>query len=37
MKLYVKETKYKNADGDWLTTVKTYKSEPLYFSYLIWM
>jgi len=37
MKLYVKEIKYKNADGDWLTTVVTYESEPFEFSYIIFL
>lgn len=37
MKLYVQEIKYQNADGEWLTTVKTYKSEPLNFNYIIFL
>lgn len=36
MKLYVKEIKHKNADGDYLIKVKTYKSKPKRYSYLIW-
>lgn len=35
-KIYVKEIKRKNADGDYLITVKTYKSKPKRFDYLIW-
>ena len=36
-KLYVKETKQINADGDYLITIKTYKSRPDRYDYLVWV
>lgn len=35
-KIYVKETKHKNADGDYLIRVKTYKSMPAKPFYVVW-
>jgi len=35
-KIYVKEINYRNADGDYLTRVKTYRSEPSGRYYIIW-
>ena len=37
MKLYVQEIIFKNTDGDYLTTIKTYESKPKWFSYLVWL
>lgn len=37
IKIYVKEVKYRNADGEILTKVKTYKSRPKRYSYLIFV
>lgn len=35
MKIYVKDFKKKNSDGDKLQVVKTYKSKPKWFSYIV--
>lgn len=36
-KIYVKEVRYKNDDGDLLVTVETHKSRPHKYSYLIFV
>lgn len=35
MKVYVKDFKKKNVDGDKLQVVKTYESKPKWFTYII--
>jgi hypothetical protein len=37
VKVYVLETKERNADGDWVTVVKTYASKPNKYSYIVFM
>lgn len=37
MKVYVKETRYRNADGDRLIKVKTYKNKPKHYTYVVWV
>lgn len=34
-KLYIKDYKIKNSDGDEIQIVKSYESEPKWFSYII--
>lgn len=36
MKIYVKEVWTKNADGEHLISIKTYKSQPLKPFYVVW-
>ena len=35
-KIYVREFEYRNPDGDRLIRIKTYKSKPDRFNYVIW-
>lgn len=36
MKIYVKEIKERTVDGDYITVVKTYESQPKGKYYIVW-
>ena len=37
MKLYIKEIISRTVDGEKLITIKTYKTRPKFYHYIVWM